>query len=257
MPIHLAAYSGATVANAMTNLPGLVDQVLTRSQSSGVYILQNPMRLLAALGLGATIERAQVVSPTLRQVNTMNFMPLNAGVSPLDQVELSWWGDQPPMLPALEEIQPAVLDSAVENATFLAWLADMVLPIPAGPILEIHATSTTAAAAGAWTILTYLLDQALPAGMYALVGSKHISATAIAHRWQIPGQVYRPGALSQTAVTDRTDWRLATRRLGAFGQFVQTALPQPEVLCVAADAVHELFMQIVPMNFQLNGPMAS
>lgn len=252
MPVHLAAYQVLTVANTMTNLAGLVDQVLTRSQTSNVYLLPTKMQCMAGVGMGATLSRLQMTSPTLRQVNILNFRPPIPALQPASNSQVMWYGDQPLMLPALEELQPAALDTGAEVVTFLLWLADTVMPVPPGQILKIRATSTTHAVANTWTLLQMTLDNALPAGQYALVGSEHISATGIAHRWQIPGQLLRPGVMSHQALSDIQDVRFAQRRLGTFGNFVQTALPQPEVLCTAADVTHELYLDIVPLNFNLS-----
>lgn len=252
MPVHLLAYNVTTVANVLTNMNGLVDQVITRAQTSNAYLLPAKMQLLAAVGMGATITRLQLLSPTLRQVNTPNIRPLIPDLQPLSNSRVMWYRDRPLMLPALEEIQPVVLDTAIEVATALFWVADSILPIPSGPIMKIRGTSTTAAVANTWTLLTYTLDVALPAGMYALVGSECISTTGIAHRWQIPGQLLRPGSMSHQAITDIQDPNLAEWKIGAYGNFVQTALPQPEVLCTAADAAHEIYMDIVPLNFSLS-----
>lgn len=251
MPNHLLAYAGLSVANTMTNVPGLVDQVITRSQSSLVYLLPKPMQLLAAVGMGATLSRTQLTSPTLRQVNIMNFPTPIPALAPVSGSLVYWLGDQPPTMPALEELQPAVLDTAAEVCTVLMWLTDQIMPVPPGPILTIHGTSTSTAVAGAWTLLQMQLDNALPAGNYALVGSRMVSATGVAHRWQIPNQLFRPGSLSHQALSDIGDWRLDTRRQGSFGNFVQTALPQPEVLCTAADAVHDIMLDIVPLSFRM------
>jgi hypothetical protein len=251
MPFHLLAYGAASVANTMTNLAGLVDQVMTRAQTSNAYLLPVKMQLMCAVGMGATLSRIQVTSPTLRQVNVLNIRPPIPALQPASGSLVHWLGEQPLMLPALEEIQPAALDTAAERVTFLMWVADQLLPVPPGPIMTIRATSTTAAVANTWTLLAMTLDNALPAGQYALVGSQVISTTGIAHRFQIPGQLLRPGVMSHQLLSDIQDFRLATRRLGAYGNFVQTALPQCEVLCTAADASHEIYLDIVPLNFNL------
>ncbi len=154
-------------------------------------------------------------------------------------------------LPALEELQPSAVDDTNPGPTtgwFLMWLANALVPIPMGDILTARATATFAATANVWTLGTFTLETALPSGLYALVGSEHISATAIAHRFQIPNQVARPGALSHQANADLQDFRLLTRRLGEYGRFLNTAPPQIEVLCTGADASHEIYLQLIKIG---------
>lgn len=248
---HLLAYTGSLVLNTETNMTGLVDSVVTRSATSAVYILQHPMKAFAGVFISAGMVRGRLQSPTLRQVNTPYFRPIIRAARPASNDYVCWLGDQPLNLPALEELQPSAVDDTNPGPTtgwFLLWVADQMTPIAIGDILTARATATFAATANTWTLGTFTLETALPSGAYALVGSEHVSATAIAHRFQIPGQVYRPGALSHQANADKQDLRLLTRRAGEYGRFLNTAPPQIEVLCTGADASHEIYLQLVKIG---------
>lgn len=251
---HLLAYSGSVAQTADTQLSGLVDPVITRSQTSGLYILQHRLQLLAALGMSATANRVKLSSPTLRQVNIPYMRPILAAARPNSGAQVCWMGDQPLHLPASEEIGPLFtsdLGAGSETAYFLAWVADSIVSIPSGPILTARATATTAATAGAWSLMNITLEQSLPNGNYMLVGSEHYSTTAIAHRWALFNQIFRPGSLSHQAVGDQQDWRLMTRRLGSYGIFNNVTVPQVEVLCTAADATHTFYLQLIPLSGQI------
>jgi hypothetical protein len=248
---HLAAYQGSLVLNTPTQMTGLVDSVLTRSATSALYIFQQEMKLLAAVGMSVGMQRLYISSPTLRQINLPYLRPIIQAVKPASNSQVAWFADQPLTLPAQEEIGPVATtntDPGPETGTALMWLADRVDPIPPGDILTARATASFAAVANQWTLGSITFDTSLPPGLYALVGSEHISATAIAHRWQIPNQLWRPGSLSHQSVADLQDWRLLTRRLGAFGQFYNTAPPQLEILCTNTDASHEMYLQLVRMR---------
>lgn len=248
---HLAAYQGSLVLNTETAMTGLVDAVLTRSATSALYVFQQQMKLLAAVGMSVGMTRVYMSSPSLRQINLPYMRPIIAAVKPASGSEICWLADQPLTLPAFEEIGPVAVSTTnpgPETGTLLAWLGDMIQPIPPGDILTARGTASFAAVANTWTLGSFTLDTSLPPGVYALVGSEHISATAIAHRWQIPGQLWRPGSMSHQATSDRQDWRLATRRLGMYGSFQNTAPPQLEVLCTSTDASHEVYLQLVRMR---------
>lgn len=254
MAVHLLAYSGAVATVADTSLAGLVDPVVTRSQTSNLYILQQRLMLLAAVGMSATLNRVKLSSPTLRQINQPYIRPIIAAARPRTNDQISYWADQPLMLPALEEIGPLVtsdVNPGPETAFFLAWVADSLIPVPSGPIITARFTATTAAVAATWTLMNITMEQPLPTGAYMLVGSEHYSTTAIAHRWSIFNQVFRPGSLSHQLTGDIQDWRLLNRRLGAYGQFNNTSIPQLEVLCTTTDAAHTGFMQLVPLSGQI------
>lgn len=254
MPMHLLAYAGSvTAATSPVTLPGLVDPVVTRSQTSGLYILQQRLQAIAGLGMSAGMARVQLSSPTLRQINIPYFRPINVGALPNANGQVCWMGDQPLMLPAMEELGPlfTTVTALAEDAFFLLWVADSVTPVPPGPILTARATATFTAVAGQWTLGNFTMEQALPTGSYALVGSECISTTGIAHRFAIFNQVFRPGSLSHQAAGDLTDMRLLSRRLGTYGTFNNTSIPQIEVLCGAADTAHEIYLHLVPTSGQI------
>jgi hypothetical protein len=250
---HLAAYQATIDNTANTQLAGLVDPVLSRSVSSSAYIFQDKYKCVAGVYIGTTAERAMLVSPTLRQVNPPFFRPIIAAAKPASLSELAWYADQPFTIPALEEVAPQVTSgtAGTELATFLLWVTQGLVPIPAGQIYTARATATITAVPNAWTLGSFTLDQSLPSGNYAVVGAECIGTTILGFRLVFPNQLFRPGAIGHAAVGDINDWRLQTRRLGVWGQFLNTAPPQLEILCTAADTAQELYLQLIPMSGQL------
>jgi len=251
MPVHLLAYQGSLVLNTATTMSGLVDPVITRSATSSLYILPQRLQALAGIGMSAGLQRIQLSSPTLRQVNIPYFRPVIQSLRPTSGAQICALFDQPLMLPALEELGPIATTNTnpgPETGTFLLWVADQVLPVPPGDILTARATATFAATANTWSLGSFTFEQSLPNGLYALVGSEHVSTTAIAHRWAFPNQLFRPGSMSHQGIGDEQDFRLLTRRLGNYGNFLNTAPPQIEVLCTAADNSHEIYMQLVKLS---------
>lgn len=251
MAVHLLAYQASLVLNTPTTMAGLVDAAITRSATSALYILPKRMQCLAGVGMSAGMQRVQLSSPSLRQTNIPYFRPVIQSLRPTSGALVCWLADQPLWLPELEELGPIATTNTnpgPEPGTFLLWLADQILPVPPGDILTARATATFAAVANSWTMGSFTFEQSLPNGLYALVGSEHISTTAIAHRWSVPGQLFRPGFLSHQAIGDLQDFRLLTRRLGSCGTFFNTSPPQLEVLCTAADASHEIYLQLVKLS---------
>lgn len=250
---HLAAYYGSKGAAADDSVPGLVDAALSRSATSNQYIFQQRLQLLAAWANSTTLDRCKIVSPTLRMVNPPFLRPVYAQARPANKDLVCWMGDQPLWVPALEEVGPLVTNTAVanEDTYVLMWLADAVVPVPPGPIFTARATASFTAVAKAWTIGSFTFDQSLPTGTYAVVGSECYSTTQVAHRIVFPNQVFRPGSLSHQTANDVQDFRLATRRLGMYGSFQNTAPPLLEILCTAADTSAVVFLQLIPVNIQI------
>lgn len=244
---HLAAYRGALTGATNEAVGGVQDDVLTRAQSTNNYVLDTPMTLVAAYAQSLVMTRARLNSPTLRMISPPHIRPVRQAALPAGGELVQWFGNQPLALKANEEIGVEATGDNADVATILLWLTTGLMPIPAGPIITQRWTSSTAAVSGVWTSITMTLEQSLPPGDYALVGSECLSTNAIAHRWIIPNQFWRPGVLSQAGVTVQTDIRLQTRQLGRFGQFKNTAMPTCQVLVNGTDNSHIGFWQIVPL----------
>lgn len=248
---HLLAYRGTVADVANTALTAIVDDIITRSAVTGTFLLPEDMNLYGATAMSATINRARLASASLRQINQPLIRPLIASLRPNDNHEIAYYLDQPLRLKANEELSiEGTSDVGVggEVMTALLWIGKALTPHPAGDPITCRITSTTAAVANTWTTLAITMDQALPPGFYAIVGSEGFGTTQQAHRWIIPNQMYRPGNLSLQAATTKGDSSFIRRRWGEWGRFQNNALPQPQVLCTAADAAHTFMLQLIKVG---------
>jgi hypothetical protein len=245
MPLHLAAFTEAIDATANTDVNFLSDDYLDLVNNHAR--LRSPMSLYAAHAQSATLNRVRIDSPSIRLVGNPFIRPIQAALLPANDPNLMDLSRSPFKLQVGEEIaiQATAAPAMTERFFALLWLADRLTPVPVGDIYPIRFTSATAAVADAWTTLAITLDQAIAPGEYALIGSEHQSTNAIAHRWIIPDKPWRPGALSVTAVGNRTHKLFYQHGLGEWGRFLNTSLPQLQVLCDGADAAHVGWMYIV------------
>jgi hypothetical protein len=129
--------------------------------------------------------------------------------------------------------------------TAILFVGDSLDPVPPGDVYSLHGTSTTAAVANAWTQLNVTWDQTIPAGTYTVVGSQHQSTNALAHRLYFRTRPNKPGMLSITSLGNMTDASYYFGGWGSLGQFNTVAYPFIEVLCNAADAVHDIVMNMI------------
>lgn len=246
---HVAAYRNAALgAVADTEIAALADSVL--SISNNHFRLVDAMSLLAACFMSPTAIRARLDSPSLRILGRPQILPVNVGVLPVDRGKVMELWRNPYRLPIREEIaiQATAAPGTTEVGVGLIWVTGGVIQPPPGQVQWVRATSTTAAVAGAWTLLTYTLDASLPSGYFAVVGSEHQSANAQAHRLIFPGQVYRPGFLSRTAEGNQSPNPNYYGYFGEMGRFVNDNPFQVEVLANAADAAHVLYVGLVPVG---------
>lgn len=232
-----------------TDVTPVTDNVILIQNSHWVF--QNDMYLLAAAAMEATPARVRIVTPSLRIPSTPWLRPLITGAVAPNMPVLPDYRGNPLLLKALEETQ-ILATSAIamgnENFTSLLFVGDGVTPPPAGNIVTMRGTSTTAAVANKWSQITVTWQDTLPFGSYGIVGFQHQSTNAQAARLIINGQQWRPGALSVTALGNYSHPMFLKGGLGLWGTFRSVAMPLVEVLANAADATHELYLEFVRLS---------
>lgn len=248
---HLLAFRGTVADVANTEIAGIQDQVVSRNPSTNRFMLPAPMLLWAMTAFSATINRARVNMPSYRLIALPQIRPVMTGLRPTDQHILQLLLDQPMRMQENEELiveGTSDVGAGGEPMTALLWVGPQLDPVPPGDVYTLRATSTTAAVANTWTQTPMTLEQTLPPGNYALISSEHISATGYAHRWFFPNQTLRPGGCSAITLGARPNHEFNNRLFGKMGEFLNTVLPTPEVLCTAADAAHTFFLQVVKIG---------
>lgn len=242
---HLAAYTASIANTTDLDVAALTDDILTIQNSH--FVLNQRMSLLAAFAASATLSRAKLASPSMRQIAPPWIRPINVALLPAANPNVWILDYNPFQIPPFEELQMQVTSGVAmtERFTGLIWLADQITPVPTGNVIPLRWTSTTAAVANAWTSLAITFADTLPSGIYAMVMSEAQSTNAIAHRWIISNQLYRPGYLSFAALGSRTPYAMARGQFGNMGVFRSNDLPRVQVLANAADAAHEGYLHVV------------
>lgn len=249
---HIAAYTadpGAAIADA--RIAALADQVLTIRNND--FWLSRKFDLLFALAMGATLDDARLESPSLR-LPTFPYINVNESVDPPSPLNLSDYRQRPFKLPDNEQLRLSATDAAAlpGQITGIVGLGLDHAPAPAGNIVRLQGTSTTAVTANVWSSIedvTYTND--LPDGLYALVGMEHFSANGQACRAIItsPGnQIYRPGCVSITALGGITHPIFRNGNLGKWAEFDSDNVPNLEVLANGADAAHTVYLDLVKIR---------
>ena len=244
---HTSAYS-ASVTDGLTNaqVNALADNVLRIGSQNG-FVMQQDMMLLTSWITPNNSTAARLLSPKLAQFGYLQLTPLQAAAKVANGLLVATWPYRPFTFRNQEEVT-AYVDtggsSAAQETIVACWSAS-IDPIPTGEELTIKFTSTTAAVAYSWTLLTLTISQTLPEGAYTMLSSECQSTTAIAHRWTFWGQFYRPGMPSTVAYTDQKFNGVTDYRMGAMGQFSNVTLPNLEVLCNTTDNSHTIVAHVI------------
>lgn len=243
---HLAAYTELLGTTADTDIDALTDDILLIQNNH--FVPAQDMDLLAAWGGSATLNRFRLAQPTIRQITTPYVRPTNVGVTPLSRPPVADYRRMPFRFYRNEEIQiQATSDIAMgtERFTGLVWLRVATVVPPVGAPFTLRGTSSTAAAANAWSTLTTTWQDTPKAGQYAVVGLTVFSTNAIAARLIFENQQWRPGALSVTSIGNIEHEMFHNGGLGEFGRFDAYRMPNVQVLCNGADATHVIHLDIV------------
>lgn len=242
---HLSAYTESIGNVADTDVDALTDDILTIQNTH--FVLSQPMQLLGAAAMSATLSRAKLASPSMRQVASPFIRPIIAAVQPPANPNLWLLDYNPFVIPPFEEIQMQVTSGVAmtERFTGLIWLANQIDSLPIGNVIPLRFTSTTAAVANAWTTATITFTDTIPSGVYAAVLSECQSTNGIAHRWIFSNQLWRPGFPSYAALGSRHPYAISKGQFGSMGRFRSNDLPRLQVLANGADAAHEGYLHVV------------
>lgn len=212
------------------------------------FVFQQDVQLLFAAAMSATLTRCKISTPKTRQITNPFLRPIIGGALPGNNPNIADYRANPFHLKGLEElVVQATSGLAMGNENFTSVMGFSLAPdpMPSGDVFTLRGTSTTAATVNKWTSITVTWQDNLPAGGYACVGFVHESTNGQASRLIFQNQVWRPGGISVGALTNRTHAMFEKGGLGVWGRFLQTAMPVPQVLCNAADASHEVYMDLI------------
>lgn len=254
MPFHLAGWlEDIDPAGAFVNLAALADQALFTS-GDDIRVPELNRVIMAAGGLdGVVRSQVRFDSPTLDQNVRPQIQGLNsqnaAAVEPDSPPRLMKMLRNPWTLGVDENLTVQINSNpaAAQDQWALLWFADgPVTPIEGADIFQARLTGTATLVANAWTAVTMVLDEALPPGEYMCVGLWAESLGLVACRINfLTGQNWRPGCLGVDTINDIPDDVFRDGRLGDWGRFPFTQIPQFEFLSVVADTVETVVMDLV------------
>lgn len=242
---HVLAYTSNTFGVTNFDTTPVQDAIMTIQNNH--FFPWMPMSLYGGWFSGTLLSAAILVTPTTRQIVPPRLYPINAFAAPPDRPHMFDRRSNPFNLNAMEEISLQVNLGGAANAIQygILFVGTSLDPIPAGNIYTLHGTSTTAVVANSWTQLQVTYDQTIPAGTYVVISTQHQSANGVAHRLIFKDQIWRPGMLSLTSLTNIGWPEYNIGGMGKLGQFTTTTYPTWEILAGAADAAHDVMFNMI------------
>lgn len=236
--LAVAVYTSNVAAGATdADIAALIDPQFTITNNHILMPMDSKLEL--AYVFGASVIRAQMVTPKFRSVVIPFVRPIERAATPPQLPNVSRMGGYWPIIPTNEELQFLVsnnLGAATEQENVVVWLSDGRNDTPVGPVYPLRFTSTITLVANAFASGSITLAQTLPSGRYAIVGASGFCTNGAIARFILPGYQWRPGFLvGQNAGIFMGEWFQAGS-LGNWGEFVNTSVPSVEVFGTANGA---------------------
>lgn len=253
---HLALYD-ASIANGavLLQIAALSDPVIAPAGSLG--LLTNPAvpNIMRVSAVGTNLTRVQLISGTIRDLAPFDVGPVNVGTVIESPARGLFFDSMPFPLAVNEELDAWGVQSnaAAQRMTVAVTFCDGPVRPVTGRIWSLHWTASTTLVANAFTAVTPTFDNGLPAGTFAVVGSRCISAGALYHRHiprAFPGMAFltRPGTYAYQA---QDNYEAHNDRQGGMGEwyrFTNTALPQIEIFSRSADTSEEGYFDLIKVG---------
>lgn len=234
---------------ALSRIAPIPDQHMT-IQNNAFIVPSDMPKLAAEFALGGSISRAQMQSPELRKTSLVDLPQLEIAVLPTDLPAFNDAFNYPRTLKVGEGLEAYVAETfaGAERETVVAWLMDQIEPVPEGEVEIVRLVGATTTGAFVWSLCPLVLGQQLNAGEYAIVGMWSYGATQIVGRLVLQGHSNRPGVISQFTKSRVNPAAFDLGRLGVFGTFKTTFLPQLEVFTTGIDTSQELYLALVKIS---------
>lgn len=275
---HMEAFR-SSLASGVTDVFQQVTYVSTGAQitalNNGLQVPVELPKLHSLFGVGAHLENIEPRANSWLPSPWPDFAPNNIGTAIESPARFWDFARNPKAMRPTEEfdIYASQTSAGAEVETVFINLTDgMLVPAPAvanaptvngvGQYFVAHGTGSTTLTANGWTSVILTLTQTLPAGYYALVGARAMSAHALAFRMKPSvSPLWRPGGVAvQTAdQLDPPGQRYINPVTGAISHwgtwlsFYQNVVPAVDFFATAADTVQDVFFDLIKISDTITG----
>lgn len=243
---HLVGYFEDVATGAgLVQIDAAVDEVLTRRNNN--FYLNRDYDIIAAIGLGADLQRFQLQAPSFQGILNPYVRPFEDAETPPSNPQFADYTANPLRVRMGDELRVNMEHDNVGTVGQIAFLAlqERREPVPQGDVFTLRGTATTTLTINTWSTLTVTWDDTLPSGRYAIIGGVVQSATGQAFRLIIPGMNLRPGG---ACITDlgNVGWPVQRwGRMGLWGMFDNSTMPEVQVFATTADTAQQIYLDII------------
>jgi hypothetical protein len=259
---HTVVYTSSITGSGATTFVQLnfKADVIVPTQNLGLQVPKQLNRFGFTAGVGVSLCNYRAQTPAFLPFPWPTFAPVNRGAafeSPPRQTDL--FKNPLPMNPT-DELDIFVcqnLGAAEVEYVFVTLTDGMVVPAPMGRFFTVHAVGSTTLTAGAFTSCALTFDQAIPAGLYACIGARCFSATALGFRLAPAMEpLWRPGgtavrAYDQMDPPGQRGYIYDGQVIAPWGvwmTFFQNVPPQVDVFATGADTAEEVWLDLIQLN---------
>ncbi len=252
---HVAAWSQSIdPGGVFTALNAVQDTQLT-VVAKNIQVPSLSRIIALAAGIETTVaQQARLSAPSRRVKALQRIAPLQGNAAaaslPSDPHHVVDLRDTPLTMVAGEVMQLEINSdpAAVQIQWGLVWLADGPTAVVLGDEFTVRADGTTALVSQVWTLVPLVFAENLPRGRYQIVGLRVQSASLIAARLVLVGNVWRPGVLGTNNDRHLEHPMFRHGESGVFGEFEDTDPPQIECLAAAADAAEVVYLDLIQIR---------
>lgn len=260
--------SGAT--NVLQQVVYVAQGAILAPSASGVQVSAFLNKLNAVWGVGANLENISLQAASFLPLPFPNLAPNNIGTAIESPAKYWDFSKGPKPLRSTEtfNIFASQTSGGAETETVFTEFTDGLITA-APPLAQMaaingngmftvaHATASATLTANAFTQVTPILDDPLPAGTYALVGARVMSAKALAFRMKpITEPLWRPGgvAVQSPDQYDAPGQRFINPLTGKMSHwgiwltFFQNTVPNVDIFSTAADTKQDFWFDLIKLS---------
>ncbi|HEY2104312.1 MAG TPA: hypothetical protein VGH29_00915, partial [Candidatus Binataceae bacterium] len=198
--VELFTSSIATGANTFAQVNYVQADAILPKLVNGVQVAPQLAKVMFVAGVSANLGHVRIQAPSMLPYPYPTLDPNNRGTAFESPPRIHDLRDRNIQLAATEEFDVFATQNAAgaQSPLVLVGFWDGVLAQkPTGRYFSVHWTAAQTLTANAWTQVTPVFDQGLPAGFYSMVGARTFSATALFHRmFPAMAPLWRPGGIA-------------------------------------------------------------
>lgn len=198
--VELFSSSIASGANTFAQLNYVSVDAILPKLVNGVQVAPGLPRVMFVAGVSANLVHLRIQAPSMLPFPYPALSPNNRGTAFESPPRIHDLRANNIILAPTEEFDVFATQNAGAAQTPFALVGfhdGAVSQRPVGKYFSVHWTAATTLTANAWSLVTPVFDQGLPAGFYAMIGARTFSATALFFR-MFPAMtpLWRPGGIA-------------------------------------------------------------